>query len=67
MITLTYNCHLNVDMSPCTLHFFHVYMVLTKQTTEIQSLLMNKVYFYLSLSRCSSREPGNTHPCNSDA
>ena len=28
--------------------FFHVYMVLTKQTTEIQSLLVNKVCFHLS-------------------
>ena len=66
MVALTCNCHLNIDMSPCASHF-HVYMVLTKQTAEIQSLLVNMVHFHLSLSRCRSREPGNMHPCNSDA
>ena len=66
MSTLTYNHHSNVDTSPCTLRHFHVYIVLTKQTAEIQSLLVNTVHFHLSLSGCS-KEPGNIHPCNSNA
>ena len=28
---------------------------------------MNIVHFHWSFSRCNSREPGNMHPCNSDA
>ena len=41
MVALTYNHHSNVDMSPCTSQHFHVYMVLTRQTAEIQDLLVN--------------------------
>ena len=69
MVTLTYNHDSNVDMLTCTSPHFHVYiyMVLTKQTAEIQGLLVNKVCFHLSLFGCSSGEPGNMHPCNSDA
>ena len=67
MVTLTYNCHSNVDTFPYTSQHFHVYMVLTKQTAEIQGLLVNMVCFHLSLSGCSSRDPGNMHPCSSDA
>ena len=46
---------------------YPVYIVLTKQTAEIQDLLVNMVHFHLSLSGCSSGEPGNVHPCNSNA
>ena len=67
MVALTYNYHSNVDMIPCTSRHFHVYMVLTKQTAEIQGLLVNMVHFHWSLSGCCSGEPGNIHPCNSDA
>ena len=67
MVALTYNHHSNVDMSPCTSQHFRVYMVLTKQTAEIQSLLVNMVQFHLSLSECGSKEPGNMHPCNFNA
>ena len=67
MIILIYNCHLTVN----TCHVYHtdfpVYLVLTRQTSEIQILLVNTVHFHLSLSKCGSREPGNMHPCNSDA
>ena len=46
---------------------FPVYMVLTKQTAEIQDLLVNMVHFHLSLFRCGNGEPGDMHPCNSNA
>ena len=32
-----------------------------------KSLLLNKMCFHLSLSGCSNGEPGNMHPCNSNA
>ena len=67
MVASTYSHHLNVDTLPCTSQHFPVYMVLTKQTAEIQCLLGNMVHFYLSLSRCGGGEPGNMHPFNSDA
>ena len=46
---------------------FPAYMVWMKQTAEMQGLLVNMVHFHLSLSGCGSGEPGNMHPCNSDA
>ena len=47
--------------------YYHC-MILTKQNAEIQKkLLVNKVHFHLSLSKFGNGEPGNMHPCNSDA
>ena len=67
MIVLIYNCHSTVN----THHVYHtdfpVKMVLTRGTAEIQSLLVSTVHFHLLLPRCGSGEPGNMHPCNSDA
>ena len=67
MIVLIYNCHSNVNMYHVYHTDFPVYMVLTRQTAEIQSLLVHTVHFHLSLSGCGSGEPGNMHPCNSNA
>ena len=67
IVALIYNHHSNVDTLTCTSPHFHVYGFDKKQTDEILGLLVNTVCFHLSLSRCSSREPGNMHPCNSDA
>ena len=39
---------------------------LTRQTAEIESLLVNMVCFHLSLSGCGSGDRGNMHPCNFD-
>ena len=67
MTILIYNCHLNVN----TYHVYHtdlpVYMVLTRSTAEIQGLLVNRVHFNLSLSGWHGGEPGNMHPCSSNA
>ena len=40
--------------------FFHVYMVLTRQTAEIHDLLVNMVCFHLSLSGVAV---GNLETC----
>ena len=60
MITLADNCHSNVDMSTCISPHFHVYMVLTMQTAEIQSLLVNTVCFHC---HCPGVAAGSLETC----
>ena len=73
IITLSYiHYSINDDMSNniCIKTSFstilHVWFWHNK-LPKYKSLLVNEVHFHLSLSGCSNGEPGNMHPCNSNA